>query len=125
MYGFHLLVLTCVQGIKDTQCGFKLFTRKTAHTLFPSLHINRWAFDVELLYLARVLGVPVVEASVNWTEVEGSKLDPLTSSIQMARDILRIRLCYTVGLWRLYQEEVALSDVSGLSIEELEKKKSD
>lgn len=43
MYGFHFLVyVLCVRGIKDTQCGFKLFTRAAAATLFTALHINRW-----------------------------------------------------------------------------------
>ncbi len=43
MYGFHLLVyVLCVRGIRDTQCGFKLFTRSAAACLFKSIHINRW-----------------------------------------------------------------------------------
>jgi dolichyl-phosphate beta-glucosyltransferase len=43
MYGFHILVyLLCVRGIKDTQCGFKLFTRSAAASLFQMIHINRW-----------------------------------------------------------------------------------
>jgi dolichyl-phosphate beta-glucosyltransferase len=51
MYGFHVFVrVVGVPNIKDTQCGFKLFTRKTASVLFNTLHIERWAFDVELLY---------------------------------------------------------------------------
>ena len=50
MYGFNFYVsILCVSGIKDTQCGFKLFTRKAAKALFPVQHIERWAFDVELL----------------------------------------------------------------------------
>ena len=52
MHGFHLFVkIVGVPNIKDTQCGFKLFTRKSASVLFPNLHVERWAFDVELLYL--------------------------------------------------------------------------
>lgn len=54
MWGFHHLVaLLCVRGIRDTQCGFKMFTRKTAAFLFPNMHIERWAFDVEILFLAQ------------------------------------------------------------------------
>jgi len=103
MYGFHLFVqLLCVKGIKDTQCGFKLFTRDSAIRIFPSLHVERWAFDVELLYIAQKLSdIPITEVAVNWTEVEGSKLDPFSSSIQMAKDILRIRVRYLFGIWRL------------------------
>jgi len=102
MYGFHFLVdFLCVKGIKDTQCGFKLFTRRAASIIFPNLHIERWAFDVELLYMAQSLRVPLAEVPVNWQEIEGSKVDPLTSSIQMGRDLLRIRGNYLIGWWRI------------------------
>ena len=54
---FQFLVwICCVRTIKDTQCGFKLFSRTEALTLFSILHVERWAFDVELLYLAENLG---------------------------------------------------------------------
>ena len=43
MKGFHLLVWTlCVRSVRDTQCGFKLFTRRSAALLFPNLHVQRW-----------------------------------------------------------------------------------
>jgi dolichyl-phosphate beta-glucosyltransferase len=46
--------------IQDTQCGFKLFTRKAAALLFPVQHIDRWAFDVELVFLAARFKIPMV-----------------------------------------------------------------
>eukprot|EP01133_Synstelium_polycarpum_P005259 gene5259-6088_t len=102
MYVFHLLVQTmCVKGIKDTQCGFKLFTRETCKDVFKNLHIERWAFDVELLYIAQQLEIPIAEVAVNWQEVDGSKLDPFWASVQMAKDIVRIRLRYILRIWTL------------------------
>jgi len=102
MYGFHILVvLAGVPKIRDTQCGFKMFSRKAAHMLFSNMHIERWAFDVELLYLAHVHGIPVVEEAVNWREIEGSKLSPFASSVQMAIDLARIRLRYLFGVWKV------------------------
>ncbi|XP_067290240.1 dolichyl-phosphate beta-glucosyltransferase [Pseudorasbora parva] len=102
MYGFHFLVwFFCVRGIKDTQCGFKLFTREAALKTFSSLHVERWAFDVELLFIAQCLDIPVVEVAVNWTEIEGSKLVPFWSWLQMGRDLVFIRLRYLTGAWRL------------------------
>lgn len=102
MYGFHFLVwFFCVKGIKDTQCGFKLFTREAALRTFSSLHVERWAFDVELLYIAQCLKIPIVEVAVNWTEIEGSKLVPFWSWLQMGRDLVFIRLRYITGAWRL------------------------
>lgn len=103
MRGFHLFVhvISGVRGIEDTQCGFKLFTRRAARCLFPNQHIERWAFDVELLYLAARQFVPLHEVAVNWQEIDGSKLDVASDSIQMARDLLLIRFCYFTGLWSL------------------------
>lgn len=102
MHGFHFIVwLLCVKNIKDTQCGFKLFTRKTARFLFPNQHVERWAFDVELLFLAESHGIPMVEVGVTWEEIDGSKLSPLWSSLEMARDILRVRFFYLLGLWNV------------------------
>uniref|UniRef100_A0A671PC36 Dolichyl-phosphate beta-glucosyltransferase n=1 Tax=Sinocyclocheilus anshuiensis TaxID=1608454 RepID=A0A671PC36_9TELE len=102
MFGFHFLVwFFCVRGIKDTQCGFKLFTREAALKTFSSLHVERWAFDVELLFIAQCFDIPVVEVAVNWTEIEGSKLVPFWSWLQMGRDLVFIRLRYLTGAWRL------------------------
>ncbi|CAH6779065.1 dolichyl-phosphate beta-glucosyltransferase isoform X1 [Phodopus roborovskii] len=102
MYGFHFLVwFLCVKGIRDTQCGFKLLTREAAARTFSSLHIERWAFDVELLYIAQFLKIPIAEVAVNWTEIEGSKLVPFWSWVQMGKDLLFIRLRYLMGAWRI------------------------
>lgn len=102
MYGFHFLVwFLCVRGVRDTQCGFKLLTRKAALLTFTALHIDRWAFDVELLYIAQCLKIPIVEVAVNWTEIEGSKLVPFWSWLQMGRDLLFIRLRYLTRAWKI------------------------
>eukprot|EP00099_Drosophila_melanogaster_P018183 NP_609202.1 wollknaeuel [Drosophila melanogaster] len=102
MHGFHFLVwLFAVRSIRDTQCGFKLFTRTTARKLFTSLHVERWAFDVELLYLAENLKLPMSEVAVRWTEIDGSKLTPFWSWLQMGRDLFMIWVRYLVGAWRI------------------------
>lgn len=100
MKSFHLLVrILCVDAIQDTQCGFKLFSRAAARSTFISLHLERWAFDVEILFLAQRLGIPVAEVAVRWTEIDGSKLSPLAAGVQMGRDLIRISGLYTAGLW--------------------------
>ncbi|XP_070552271.1 dolichyl-phosphate beta-glucosyltransferase-like [Ptychodera flava] len=102
MYGFHFLVwFFCVKGIKDTQCGFKLFTQEAALRTFYNLHIDRWAFDVELLYIAQRLRIPIAEVAVNWTEIDGSKMTPVWSWLQMGRDLIFIRLHYVFGIWKI------------------------
>nr|CAB3221220.1 dolichyl-phosphate beta-glucosyltransferase-like [Phallusia mammillata] len=102
MKGFHLLVwLLCVRTVRDTQCGFKLLTRSAAVPIFTNLHVERWAFDVEMLYIAENLHIPVVEVAVVWTEIEGSKIVPVLSWIQMGKDIFLIWLHYFLGLWSI------------------------
>ncbi|XP_028397451.1 dolichyl-phosphate beta-glucosyltransferase-like isoform X2 [Dendronephthya gigantea] len=102
MYGFHFLVwFLCVRGIRDTQCGFKLFTRPAALLTFTSLHVERWAFDVELLYIAQRLNIPITEVAVNWQEIDGSKMVPIWSWLQMGKDLLLIRLRYILGVWKI------------------------
>lgn len=101
MYGFHFLVwFLCVKSIKDTQCGFKLFRRKSAQLVFSSQHLRRWSFDVELLYIAEKNHIPLAECQVRWEEIPGSKLNVLKASIQMGRDLLVIRACYLFGIWK-------------------------
>jgi len=106
MHGFHLLVwLFAVRTIRDTQCGFKLMTRSAARRIFRIMHVERWAFDVELLFIAESFKMPIDEIAVNWTEIEGSKLTPLMSSVQMGRDLLLIWLRYQIGAWKLSPEK--------------------
>lgn len=98
MYGFHLGVwLLAVRTIRDTQCGFKLFDRRTARVLFRHIHCQKWAFDVELLLIAERLNCNISEIAVNWTEIEGSKVVPFWSWLQMGKDVTIISLKYMIG----------------------------
>jgi len=84
MFGFHACVYVfAVKSVRDTQCGFKLLKRKTAQIVFKSLHIERWAFDVELLKMAEMLELPIGEMAVRWQEIDGSKLNSLLDAIKM------------------------------------------
>ncbi|KAK8593290.1 hypothetical protein V6N12_045373 [Hibiscus sabdariffa] len=76
MKGFHFVVLlTAGPGVCDTQCGFKMFTRSAARMLFTNIRLKRWCFDVELVYLCKWFGIQMLETSINWSEIPGSK-DP-------------------------------------------------
>lgn len=92
-------LLMGVKDISDTQCGFKMFSRHAARQLFPVLHIERWAFDVELVYLAARRQLRMVEVPVRWHEVGGSKVHLLKDAFNMAKDVTIIRLCYLLGWW--------------------------
>ncbi|KAI0519164.1 hypothetical protein KFK09_006606 [Dendrobium nobile] len=102
MKGFHLVVLfTAGPGIRDTQCGFKMFTRAAAKKLFTNIRLKRWCFDVEIVYLCKRLNIPMIEVSVNWTEIPGSKVR-LTSIAHMLFELTLIRLGYGLGIWKIY-----------------------
>lgn len=89
---FNLLVrLVAVPGIHDTQCGFKMFSRRAYQTLFPMLELTGWAFDVELLALARELGFRVAEVPVRWINSPDTRVRAFSASKQMLMDLVRIR----------------------------------
>jgi len=76
---------------KDTQCGFKAFTRAAAQTIFPLQRIERWGFDPELLFLARKAGFRVKEVGVVWSHSEGTRINPLSDGMRMFLEVLQIR----------------------------------
>jgi hypothetical protein len=78
-------------GLKDTQCGFKAFRTPVARILFHLMVIDRFAFDVDVLTLARQLGMEICEVPVEWEESQSSTVRPLSDSMSMAMDVLRIR----------------------------------
>ncbi len=86
------LSLRTILGLnfRDTQCGFKAFTRRAAQTIFPLQTIERWGFDAELLYLARKCGFKVTEVPVVWTHSEGTRINPLRDGVQMFVETLKI-----------------------------------
>jgi dolichyl-phosphate beta-glucosyltransferase len=89
---FNLVVrVLAVPGIADTQCGFKLFEREAAVTLFSQLTIDGWCFDVEALYLARRLGYRIVEVPVTWVNSPSSKVNVMRDFIRTIRELFRIR----------------------------------
>lgn len=116
MKGFHFLVwLVTVTSIKDTQCGFKMLTREAAAQCFLNIHVERWAFDVELLYVAHRFQIPVDEVAVNWTEIEGSKIIPVFSWLQMAVDLFLIWFRYFIGVWDIVVIKKESSIADGVS----------
>ena len=65
MYGFHILVrIFCTSKVKDTQCGFKLFKNESAKQIFRNIHLERWAFDIEVIYIAEKLKYNIIEVSL-------------------------------------------------------------
>jgi len=97
---FNLLVRTlAVPGIQDTQCGFKCLNREAARDVFSIQKIDGWAFDVEILHIARLRGYRIVEVPIHWYYGEGSRVSPIRDSINMAIEVLRIRRNGQAGLY--------------------------
>jgi len=89
---FNFIVrLLAVPGIQDTQCGFKCFSRQAAHDLFSIQTIDGWAFDVELLHVALRRKYRVVEVPINWYYGADSRISPIRDSLNMLREVWRIR----------------------------------
>jgi dolichyl-phosphate beta-glucosyltransferase len=76
---------------KDTQCGFKAFTRRAAQTILPLQRIERWGFDPEILFLARKFGFRVEEVAVLWGHSGETRIHPLLDGARMFQEMLRIR----------------------------------
>jgi dolichyl-phosphate beta-glucosyltransferase len=80
-----------VPGISDTQCGFKMFRREAASCIFARQKLVGFAFDVEILYIARRLSYTTAEIPVNWVSQPGTKVNLIADSIRMFREICTIR----------------------------------
>lgn len=110
---FNFLVQALIlPGIKDSQCGFKLFKGDVAKDVFGRLSIYGrsaeeqkgaylGAFDVEVLFIAKKLGYKIKEAPIEWTYVKTSRLNPVKDSLKMARDVLRIKLNGLKGAYKI------------------------
>lgn len=121
MKSFHfvLMILTppATSRIRDTQCGFKLFSRAALPHIIPYMHMEGWIFDIEMLMLAEsapatpvvasdgtVIGVApgirVAEVPIDWHEVEGSKMSLIRDSINMALGLAILRGSWMFGVYR-------------------------
>lgn len=89
---FNLLVRAAgIRGIRDTQCGFKLLDGAAARRLAEALTVERFAYDVELVFLAQRLGYRVREVAVRWADSPASRVHPVYDSLSMLRDLARLR----------------------------------
>jgi len=78
-------------NIKDTQCGFKAFTRQAAHIIFSRQHIERWGFDPEILFLAKKFKLKTAEVPVEWAHDHRSKISPIRDGLRMGTEVLQVR----------------------------------
>jgi glycosyltransferase involved in cell wall biosynthesis len=90
---FNLLVRVAT-GLPfwDTQCGFKAFRLEACRSILEAARVQGFAFDVELLFLARRAGLRLREVPVRWNHSEGSKVDFIRDSLRMLREVIALRI---------------------------------
>lgn len=106
----RLVQVAVLPGIEDTQCGFKLFRRDALQRILPRMRLYRsgaraagprvTAFDVEMLAIARSLGLPIRAVPVIWTYGEQSKVNPLRDTLRNLLDIATVKLHLLRGRYR-------------------------
>lgn len=91
----RIVKMLVIGGFSDTQCGFKLFKGEIARSLFAEAKIDRFAYDVEILALAKKKGYGIKEVPIRWINSPDSRVDPVKDSVRMLADLVRIR--FAVG----------------------------
>lgn len=87
-------------GIKDTQCGFKAFTKESVQDIIPRTTVNRWGLDFELLIIGKKLGYKIKEVPVEWFDM-GNSLVGLSGYISTFRDLFKVRWNLIKGVYKL------------------------
>lgn len=87
-------------GIEDSQCGFKMFTASAVASIFPLVTVDGWAFDVEVLTIARAHRLRVIEVPIEWHYREESRLSMLRDGARMLGELVRIRMRALRGAYR-------------------------
>jgi glycosyltransferase involved in cell wall biosynthesis len=87
----RLVQVLALPGIDDSQCGFKMFTRDAVARIFPLVTIDGWAFDVEVLAVAREQGLRIIEVPIEWHYRSESRLSLVRDGFGMLKELLRIR----------------------------------
>ena len=88
-----------VPGVRDTQCGFKAFTAEAARALFELGRIDGWAFDLEILALARRRGFEIAEVGVEWKDDGRSRVNPLKDMLKVIKEAMTIRKNIKAGVY--------------------------
>lgn len=86
--------------VKDTQCGFKMYTREAAQKLHTKQTIMGFSFDLEILYLASKFGYKIAEVPVSWIDAPGSKVDTRKEVQRFLRDLMTVKMNDLKGVYR-------------------------
>src|SRR5687767_218087 len=93
------LIVRAATGLPfwDTQCGFKAFRMTVCRPLIESVQVDRFGFDVELIYVAHLAGLRLSEIPVRWNNDPATKISVMRDSVQMVDEVWRIRRAASQG----------------------------
>lgn len=94
---YEMLRLILLPSVKDTNCGFKLFSRKVIKPVFKRQTINRWGYDAEVLFIAHLLRFSIKEIPVKWTHYAGSKVKIFNAVTKTLQELAQIKINYLKG----------------------------
>jgi dolichyl-phosphate beta-glucosyltransferase len=98
--GLRFLVRVLMRiPVRDTQCGFKMYTAEAAERLHTAQTLMRFSFDLEILYLAVKWGYRIAEVPVTWIDAPGSKVNPTREAQRFLRDMVTILSNNVKGLY--------------------------
>lgn len=95
-----LIQILLLPGIRDTQAGYKLFTREAAKKIFPLQSIDMWGFDMEILALAKMFDYKIKEVPILWRDVGGSRLRPVKAAVGTLTELFSIRWRLLTGYYK-------------------------
>lgn len=98
--GFTLLSNILVPKITDFTCGFKCFSRETKLKIFPVACIDRWGFDTELLYIAKLKKISVRQMPVSWAHDADSRVRVIRAVFSSLRELIQMKINQLKGLYR-------------------------
>ncbi|MES2437346.1 MAG: bifunctional glycosyltransferase family 2/GtrA family protein [Patescibacteria group bacterium] len=92
-------------GITDSQNGFKMFTAKAAEKIFSKQKIVAWAFDVEILAIAKLFGFKIKEEPITWVNDERTHVT-LKGMVRMLKETFQIKLNLSNGIYGMYDKRL-------------------
>lgn len=99
--GNFVIQALLLKGVKDTQCGFKLFNKKAAKEIYSRQKIDRWGFDMEILAIAqKTLGYKIKEVPVSWYNSPDSRLRPIRDGFRTLRELFKIKYNLITGKYK-------------------------
>lgn len=97
--GFSALSRVFVREVADFTCGFKCFSKQATEQIFPIARINRWAFDTELLYIAKLKRMPIRQMPVEWSHDDDSRVRVWKDALVSLKELAQIKINQLRGLY--------------------------